>query len=109
MLFRFVLEPSHKLLLYVVMSSTCVSSAIFFFVFIFQCSPVSFFWRQSQGDTEGKCLAPIILVIGTYIYSAISVFCDWSMAILPWILVHGIQMSFRDKVGVVFVLGMGSM
>lgn len=107
-LLRFVIESSHKMLLYMVMMSTSISSIIFFFVFIFQCNPVSFFWRRSQGENDGKCLDPVIVVIGTYIYSVISVLCDWSMALLPWILVRNMKMSVREKFLVVFVLAMGS-
>lgn len=108
-LLRFVIEPIHKTLLYMIVASTSISSIVFFFVFIFQCIPVSFFWTRSQGNTDGKCLNPVIVVMGTYIYSVISVLCDWSMAILPWILVRKMKMVSREKILVTFVLAMGSM
>lgn len=108
MLLRFVIEPSHKVLLYIVIISTSFSSVVFFFVFIFQCSPVSFFWQRSQGLTSGKCLDPVIVVVGTYLYSACSIICDWSMAVLPWFLVREMRMDLRTKLLVAFVLAMGS-
>jgi hypothetical protein len=107
-LLRFVVERSHKALLYLVILCTSVSSIVFFFVFVFQCRAVSFFWRRSQGETDGKCVNLMVLVVGGYTYSIISVLCDWLMAILPWFLVRKMRISTREKFLVVFVLAMGS-
>jgi hypothetical protein len=108
MLLRFVIEPSHKILLYVVNAATLVSSAVFFFVFIFQCSPISFYWQRAGGDTDGQCISSLVVLIGAYTYSAICIICDWTMALLPWFLVRRTQMDLRTKMMVVFVLAMGS-
>lgn len=109
MLLRFVMEPSHKILLYVVIGLTTISSLAFFFVFIFQCSPVPYFWRRAQGDIDGQCMDPLVVVIGAYAYSAVCIACDWTMALLPWFLVRKTQMDLRTKAMVIFVLAMGSM
>lgn len=109
MLLRFVVEPSHRILLNVVIGLTSVSSLAFFFVFVFQCSPVPFFWRRARGDIDGQCINPLVVVIGAYAYSAVCVVCDWTMAVLPWFIVRKTRMDLRTKMMVVFVLAMGSM
>lgn len=109
MLLRFVMEPSHKMLLYVVIALTSVSSLAFFFVFVFQCSPVSLFWERIHEDRDGRCMSPLVVVVGAYAYSSVCIICDWTMALLPWFIVRKTRMDLRTKTMVVFVLAMGSM
>lgn len=109
MLLRFVVERSHTILLYVVIAATSLSSIALFVLFSFQCSPVSFFWRRAGGDIDGQCMSPLVVVTGAYVYSVVCVVCDWTMALLPWLLVRKTQMDVRTKLMVVFVLAIGSM
>ena len=109
MLLRLVVEKVHKYTIYAVLAVIETYSVIFFFLFVFQCVPSSFFWTRFAGDTNGKCMDPSVAVNATYIYSAISCVSDWILALLPWFLVRKLNMSQRTKYMVALVLAMGSM
>lgn len=109
MLLRIIVDDWHRKLVYIVTGVIQVYSVVFFFLFIFQCTPSSFFWTRFQGVTGGACMNPDITVLATYVYSGITVVCDWAMALLPWFVVRKLQMNTRTKVVVAMVLGLGSM
>lgn len=109
MLLRFVVEQSHKVIVWVVVVVIEVYSIVFFFLFVFQCTPSRFFWTRFQGETGGSCMDPNITVIAVYVYSAITCVGDWTFAILPWFLVRKLQMNIRTKIMISFILAMGSM
>jgi hypothetical protein len=50
-------------------------SIFYFFVVVFQCAPVTFFWTQYEG-VKGKCVNPRIITGSTYAHSALSAFAD---------------------------------
>lgn len=108
MLLRFIMEESHKLIVYAIVGILELYSVAFFFIFIFQCTPPSLFWNRVEGQTGG-CMNPNTVILCVYFYSAITCICDWTMALLPWILVRNLQMNKRTKFMVAFVLGLGSM
>ena len=109
MLLRLVIEKSHRLLIYVVTVIIQVYSVVFFFLFIFQCLPLSYFWTRFQGVTDGQCMDPQIIVTATYVYSGIAVLYDWTMALLPWFVVRKLQMNLRTKLLCAIILALGSM
>lgn len=109
MMLRFVIEPSHRIMIYTVTTIIQIYSVAFFFLFIFQCISPSYFWTRFQGVTNGQCMNPQVTVIATYVYSGIAVIYDWTMALLPWFLVRKLQMNLRTKLMCVFILALGSM
>lgn len=108
MLLRFTVERTHKVLVYTVTGILELYSVAFFFIFLFQCLPPSTFWTRVQG-ISGTCMNPHTVIISVYVYSAITCLHDWTMAVLPWVLVRNIQMNGRTKWMVTVVLGLGSM
>lgn len=109
MLLRVVVEQSHKLVIYIVLGILQIYSIAYFFLFIFQCKPSSFFWTRVQGTTNGTCMDAAVVINATYVYSAITVVVDWSFALLPWFVVRGLQMNQRTKLAVAVILALGSM
>lgn len=109
MLLRVTVEEYQKRLIYIVTGVTQVYSVIFLFVFIFQCISPSFFWTRYQGVTDGRCIDPRITVITGYIYLAVTIVYDWTMAILPWFVVRNMQLNPRTKRMIAVVLALGSM
>jgi hypothetical protein len=108
MLLRLTIERTHRLIVWITIVLTEVYSAAFFFLFIFQCSPSSYFWTQWAGG-RGSCVNPHITVNLTYVYSALTCAGDWIFAILPIFLVYKLQMERRQKALVALILAMGAM
>lgn len=90
-------------IIYTVMVITILTGIIFFFLTIFQCKPVSFFWNKNQ---EGSCISIDIIIIFTYLYSVFSVICDFTFALLPIAIVWKLKMNMRSKLILVPILAM---
>ena len=102
----FSVEPAYRLAIHLVTGVIQLYSVVFFFLFVFQCTPPSYFWTRFG---NGQCMNPDITVTATYVYSGLTVICDWTMAILPWFAVRKLQMNLRTKIMVTGVLAMASM
>lgn len=102
-LLRVTIKPIHKWIIYTVMGLTVMTGLVFFFVTLLQCTPISFFWNRQQ---EGFCINIDIIIALTFLYSVISVICDFTFAILPIFLVWGLNMDIKTRVLLVPILGM---
>jgi hypothetical protein len=83
-----------------------VFSAFYFFLVMFQCSPVSFFWGQYKG-AEGACINPAVVPDASIAHSAVSFTADWILGLLPVAMLWHLQMNTRTKVSVAAILAMG--
>jgi hypothetical protein len=108
MLLRLTIDFTHRLIIFVTIISVELYSTAFFFLFVFQCQPSSYFWTQYTGGT-GSCMSPEITVNSAYAYSAITCLGDWIFAVLPWRLVWHLQMPQRQKVMIALILSLGAM
>ncbi|KAL4727054.1 hypothetical protein ACLX1H_005954 [Fusarium chlamydosporum] len=68
------------------------------------CHPIEMLWGEK---TEGECNTKVNSSVGFY-FSAVSILTDWTLAILPAILLWNIQMKQRVKYPVIFMLGLGA-
>ncbi|KAJ4312517.1 hypothetical protein N0V94_007410 [Neodidymelliopsis sp. IMI 364377] len=102
-LLRIAVERTHRMVLWVALIVIQVYSVYFFFVFTFQCWPVSFFWEQFRGS-KGHCLPSKLVVNSFYGYSAVSCATDWIFSIVPIFIVHKLQMNTKKKITVAVVL-----
>ncbi|KAK1995614.1 hypothetical protein LX36DRAFT_581988 [Colletotrichum falcatum] len=103
-LMRITTQKVHKWVVYIAMLFTVVSGIIFFFVTLFQCQPVSFFWNKDQA---GSCVNPDIVIGLAYAYSASSVVSDFAFALLPAFIVVKLQMPKQTKYALIPLLMMG--
>lgn len=107
-LLRIAVVPLHKYIIWSVILIHEIYSVYFFFIFLLQCIPSSYFWTQYTGGS-GKCMDPIITVNSFYAYSAISCAGDWILGILPIFIVVKLQMNTRTKLSVGAILAVGAM
>ena len=77
------------------MALTILFGPILFFVFTFQCSPVSAFW--SLEPANGKCLDTTVLVGLVFAISGLNVVADWTFGLLPFWIVKDLQIPVRQK------------
>lgn len=102
-LLRITVQKIHRMIIYVVVFLSVFTGLIFFFVTIFQCNPVTWFWYK-HGD--GMCVDPKIIAALTYLYSAVSVICDFTFALMPLHMISGLQMRRGTKYALIPILGM---
>lgn len=103
-LLRITVRPIQRWIVYIVMGLTVLTGLVFFFVTLLQCTPISFFWdKLSQ---KGWCVNIDVIIALTYLYSVVSVICDFTFALLPIFLVWNLNMSVNTKLMLIPILGM---
>ncbi|KAL6809507.1 hypothetical protein V8C40DRAFT_259173 [Trichoderma camerunense] len=100
-LLRITVERIHTWIIGSVMLVTVVTGIVFFFVTMLQCAPVSYFWDKTG---NGSCINIDVIIILTYIYSACSVICDFTFALLPIVLIMQLQMNSRTKIALIPIM-----
>ncbi|ETS81131.1 hypothetical protein PFICI_06133 [Pestalotiopsis fici W106-1] len=105
LLLRVAVKKIHAWIIYGAMVITGITCTIFFFVVIFQCSPVSFFWNKHQDN--GTCINIEVIIGLAYLYSACSVITDFTFALLPAWIIMGLQLHRRTKFALIPLMAMG--
>ncbi|KAH7127280.1 hypothetical protein EDB81DRAFT_846200 [Dactylonectria macrodidyma] len=90
-------------IIYSVMLVTVLTGVVFFFVTLFQCRPVSYFWEKDQ---HGSCLDVEVIIALTYMYSAFTVVCDFTFALLPLVLIWKLNMDRKSKIALIPIMTM---
>ncbi|TGJ85454.1 hypothetical protein E0Z10_g3332 [Xylaria hypoxylon] len=104
-LLRLTISKTHHYIIYTISLFTIASGAVFFFVALFQCAPIPFFWDKDI--VGGKCIDVGIIAALTYLYSSFSVVCDFTFAILPLFLIYDLQIDMRTKIALIPILSIG--
>ncbi|ETS80652.1 hypothetical protein PFICI_08181 [Pestalotiopsis fici W106-1] len=108
-LLRLTPDRTHRIIIYIAWWLTVVCGIIFFFIAMFQCRPISFFWtRVADPASGGSCISIDTIVYVTYTYSAFSIITDFTFTILPIWMVWQLQMSLRTKIAIIPILGMAA-
>ncbi|KAH6886810.1 hypothetical protein B0T10DRAFT_490369 [Thelonectria olida] len=103
-LLRITVNKIHTWIIYAAMFCTVVSGICFFFVTMFQCSPIPYFWDK---DLPGHCIPIKVVIALAFIYSSFSVISDFIFAVLPGVIVWNLQMHRRAKLALLPLLVMG--
>ncbi|CCT66610.1 related to integral membrane protein PTH11 [Fusarium fujikuroi] len=103
-LLRVTTEKIQRWTIYLAMFSTALSCGIFFFVTLFQCHPISYFWNKDQ---DGKCIDPGVVIGLAALYSVFAVGSDLVFALLPGWIVWNLQLHKRTKYSLIPLLAMG--
>lgn len=69
-----------------------------------QCTPVEKSWNPA---VEGTCWPASILINYGIFNAAWCTAADFALALLPWKLIWGLQLKFREKLGVGIAMSMG--
>jgi hypothetical protein len=106
LLLRISIKRIHTWILYAAMMTSIVAGGTFFFVIVFQCEPVYYFWDKTN---PGTCLANDAIVALGYVYSIFSIISDFTFAIIPGFLVWHLQLKRRAKFALIPLIMMGCM
>ncbi|KAF9699097.1 hypothetical protein EKO04_003332 [Ascochyta lentis] len=104
-LLRISVKRIHTWIIYTAMLvSTCVCT-VFFFVTLFQCNPVRFFWKKTL--EHGTCINNTVIIALAFVYSIFSIIADFTFALIPAFLVWNLQLKRRTKIALIPLLTMG--
>lgn len=103
-LLRLVASRFHARVAYFAMGLGVLIGLVFFFATLLQCQPVSYFWNQDQ---PGRCVNMDVIVSLTFLYSALNIVCDFTLALLPVVVVAGLNMNRKAKLALAPLLSMG--
>ncbi|KAF5862995.1 hypothetical protein ETB97_010927 [Aspergillus alliaceus] len=104
-LLRITPNRVHAVILYTVSGLTLLVGAVFVLVSIFECTPVDFFWNRMT--KSGKCIDPNALVGVAYLGSAVAAATDFTLGLLPCVIVWNLQMNRRTKIALAGIMGLG--
>ncbi|KAJ5649764.1 uncharacterized protein N7484_003487 [Penicillium longicatenatum] len=107
-LLRLTVRKQHRIILYCLIGLTIANALYFFFILLLDCHPVSYFWHQANPMAKGSCLSTTLLLDIAYLYSALTIVVDFSLGLLPIVLVWNLQMNRRTKFAVGGILSLGA-
>lgn len=105
-LLRICVKPIHKRIVYGTVAMVTVFTIFYFFLVLFQCWPVSYFWGQYEG-MKGTCIDPATVPNASIAHSAVSFAADWVLGLLPVALIWDLKMNTRTKVSVGVLMSLG--
>ncbi|KAE9381535.1 hypothetical protein N431DRAFT_425107 [Stipitochalara longipes BDJ] len=105
-LLRICIKPGQRWVIYGTLTMIISFSICYFFLVLFQCHPVSFFWRQYEG-LDGSCINPAVVPNASIAHSVVSFTADWILGLLPIVLLWYLKMNTRTKVSVAGLLSLG--
>lgn len=96
--------PKIRRLLWATVISDVCFGIVFVFIAIFQCRPISYYWKNWDGEHQGTCLN--VNSLG-WTNAAISILLDAWMLGLPMSQLVALQLHWKKKIGVgmMFVVG----
>ncbi|KAJ3456720.1 hypothetical protein MRS44_016743 [Fusarium solani] len=80
---------------------TAIWGAVFSIIYMVQCRPLGFFWHAWKGTDEGSCLSTSALIWSA---SLIAIITDFFMMVMPVFQLWPLQMEYKKKVLVAFML-----
>ncbi|KAK4233325.1 hypothetical protein C8A03DRAFT_38969 [Achaetomium macrosporum] len=107
LLFYLRIFPSQTVrsLLWGTVAFDIVFGIIFFFLAIFQCSPISYFWQSWDGEHEGKCLNINAIA---WANAGISIALDLWMLAVPLAQIKTLNLHWKKKIGVGLMFCVGT-
>lgn len=108
-LLRLTPDRAHRIIIYIAWGLTVLCGIAFFFIAMFQCKPISFFWTRIVDPASGGfCVSIDTIVYVTYTYSAFSIITDFTFTLLPIWMVWHLQISLRTKFALLPILSMAA-
>jgi hypothetical protein len=98
--------PAHRIVTYIVTSLAVLIGSLFFFVSIFQCSPVDFFWTRVTGKTDGRCLDIQVLMYFIYLFGSVTAATDVAYGVMVAVLTWNLNVDRRTKMLIAPLLGL---
>ncbi|KAH0362214.1 integral membrane protein, partial [Aureobasidium melanogenum] len=101
---RIAVNKWHILIIKTIMVCSAVFGLAYFFIVLFQCHPISFWWDLNPNH-HGHCMSALVFSTAGYVVSALNGVADWTFGLLPIFIVKDLQMHHHQKVVVAVILG----
>lgn len=105
-LLRLASERVHIWIIWINFVLITIVSIVFFFLLLFQCSPVVYFWKQVYG-LQGSCVPVAVIPTAFWVHSIISSLSDWCLGLLPVAILWHVKINRRTKAIIAFLLSIG--
>lgn len=102
-LLRIATKRTHIWIIRIIMLGTSLFGGAYFLLAIFQCKPVSAWWKHSPG--YGSCMGPALVLGTSYTSATLNSIADWTFGILPYFIIKDLDMPRKQKVMVSIILG----
>lgn len=107
-LLRLAVHRFHRIILWVVIVIVVCIGLVFWVILLFDCQPVSYFWQRLNPFEKGTCMSTDILLIVAYVYSGLTICCDFTLGLLPVCFIWKLQMNRRTKGVLAGILSLGA-
>jgi len=104
---RFATKRTHIWIVRLVMIGTGFFGTGYFFLVLFQCTPIAEFWTVAPGSA--RCLDTKYTTGATYAVSSITAIADWTFGILPIFFVWNLNLDRKAKAYVAGILAFAAM
>jgi hypothetical protein len=91
--------------IYLIMATTTMSAIIFIIGIANICHPITTLWGET---VTGSCNLKLNSDV-SFFFSGVEIATDWSLAILPAVLLWKIQMKNKVKISVAGILGLAAL
>jgi hypothetical protein len=82
------------------------STIAFALAAVFVCSPISFAWKQWDGESKGQCINNNSLA---FTHAAFSIFLDFVTLSLPITQIWNLHLAMKKKIGVLLMFSVGAL
>ncbi|TID16389.1 Kinesin heavy chain [Venturia nashicola] len=103
LLLRSSTKRMHIWIIRFIMLFTTLFGGAYFLLAIFQCKPISAWWKINS--SHGSCMGPAIVLGTSYASAALNSIADWTFGILPYFIVKDLRLPSNQKVLIAMILG----
>ncbi|KAL4918962.1 CFEM domain-containing protein [Aspergillus aurantiobrunneus] len=102
--FRLFPGRGMRISVFIALGITAAWAFIGFFVLLFSCSPISYYWNKWDGEHEGKCISHNNILLA---HSTINIVLDVGIMAIPMPTLFRLQMPLEKRLGVSVMFAVG--
>ncbi|KAF4470603.1 integral membrane [Fusarium albosuccineum] len=106
-LLRICRSTMHKKILYVSLTIVGLTSTVYFFATLFQCSPPKYYWEQFLSIEESGSCESSLVTTTAIVLSVVAGTSDWVIAMMPAVVLWNIRISQQSKIIIVGLMSLG--
>ena len=100
---RIATQQRYIIILWLLIVTSVITTLIAIIAVLIRCKPVAASWNPALGT----CINQNIIIVLTYVVSAVNIATDWSVAIIPIFILWNVQMRSTLKRMVWLVMAVG--
>ncbi|KAL3472594.1 hypothetical protein BJX99DRAFT_272830 [Aspergillus californicus] len=97
-------NPGLRIAVFVGLGATLVWGIVSFFVLLFSCKPIHYYWNEWDGEHEGTCISHNNILLA---HSTINIVLDVGIIAIPMPTLFGLQMPLEKRLGVCVMFAVG--